>query len=374
MTPLNTHSTQAGSAVKSREYFQTLSLGQTPRSYFGVSVAVHGVLLLVLILVPLLAPQTLHLNLRATMLAPPPEPSEIRQPEPIKLTPKLPPPPRPVVRQTEAIVEPVPLPPPPPAPKPVVRAPEVRTVEAIPKPEVPRLSASVAPARIDPKPVPSAPLPQPPVITNVFSTSAPVAAPVVTRNTETAGFGEVNAPREAARMGKVESVGSASFGDVNGSVERSSTRSRAGVPGGTGTSAGFDGGVVGGTGTRPLSNRAPVTMAGFVASADAPKPASNSQKEQDPGRIEKPVEVLLKPRPDYTDEARKMKIEGEVLVRVLFTASGEVRVLEVIRGLGYGLNENAVRAAGQIRFKPAQRAGQPVDSTAIVHISFQLAY
>jgi hypothetical protein len=38
------------------------------------------------------------------------------------------------------------------------------------------------------------------------------------------------------------------------------------------------------------------------------------------------------------------------------------------------LNENAIRAAGQIRFKPAERAGQPIDSTAVVHIVFQLAY
>ena len=86
------------------------------------------------------------------------------------------------------------------------------------------------------------------------------------------------------------------------------------------------------------------------------------------------MEILFKPKPDYTDEARKLKIEGEVLLRVLFAAGGEVRVLDVIRGLGRGLDENAIRAAQQIRFKPAQRDGQPVDSTATVHIVFQLAY
>jgi TonB family protein len=68
------------------------------------------------------------------------------------------------------------------------------------------------------------------------------------------------------------------------------------------------------------------------------------------------------------------KIEGEVQVRVLFTARGEVRVLEVVRGLGHGLDETALRAAQQIKFKPAQRDGQPVDSTATVHIIYQLAY
>ena len=51
-----------------------------------------------------------------------------------------------------------------------------------------------------------------------------------------------------------------------------------------------------------------------------------------------------------------------------------MRVLELIKGLGHGLDESATRAAQQIRFKPALRDGQPVDSTATVHILFQLAY
>jgi TonB family protein len=114
--------------------------------------------------------------------------------------------------------------------------------------------------------------------------------------------------------------------------------------------------------------------AGFASAASAPRAATATSPKPAESGTEKPVEILVKPRPEYTDEARKMRIEGEVSLRVLFTSSGEVRVLEVTHGLGYGLNENAVRAAEQIRFKPAQRAGQPVDSAAIVHIAFQLAY
>jgi len=45
-----------------------------------------------------------------------------------------------------------------------------------------------------------------------------------------------------------------------------------------------------------------------------------------------------------------------------------------VRGLGHGLDESALRAAQQIKFKPAQRDGRPVDSSATVHILFQLAY
>ncbi len=87
-----------------------------------------------------------------------------------------------------------------------------------------------------------------------------------------------------------------------------------------------------------------------------------------------PVEIMFKPRPAYTEEARRVQIEGEVLLEMLFSASGEVRFVRLVRGLGHGLDESAIAAAREIRFRPAQREGSPVDSPAIVHIVFQLAY
>ena len=86
------------------------------------------------------------------------------------------------------------------------------------------------------------------------------------------------------------------------------------------------------------------------------------------------VEIVAKPRPVYSAEARRLGIEGEVLVEVMFLATGEARVVRVTRGLGHGLDEAAVEAARAIRFKPAMRGGQPADSAAVVHIQFQLAY
>jgi TonB family protein len=77
--------------------------------------------------------------------------------------------------------------------------------------------------------------------------------------------------------------------------------------------------------------------------------------------------------PIYTDEARSLKIQGEVLLEVVLEASGKLRIVRVVRGLGHGLDDAAVRAAEQIRFKPALRDGQPADSTAVLHIIFQLA-
>ena len=359
MTPSNAKRTQADSDLRNREIFQCLADRETPKSALGASIGAHAVILMVLLLVPLVTPQTLNLNYRAVMLAPPPEPPKISEPPQLKLV-RPTPPPKPTLPRKEAIVEPpLPLP----VPKPVVRPPEVRIAEVVPPP--PAMPASIAPSLVDPKSVPTAPPPQLSVLTNVFSTatsSAVTAAP--TRNTEVAGFGDTTGSRAVGRTGKVEATG-AGFGDVKGSSERG--RSGTATIGGVG---GFDAQAA--TVRKEVDRGAP-KAAGFAAPAEAPKSAAGPPKAPEP-KNEKPVEIVLKPRPDYTDEARKMRIEGEVLLRVLFSSSGEVRVLEVVRGLGHGLNENAIRAAEQIRFKPAQRAGNPVDSTAIVHILFQLAY
>jgi TonB family protein len=94
----------------------------------------------------------------------------------------------------------------------------------------------------------------------------------------------------------------------------------------------------------------------------------------DTGAPTSQVEITFKPNPAYTDEARSLKLEGEVLLEVSFAANGTLQVNRVVRGLGHGLDETAIAAAKKMRFKPALRNGQPVDSTAIVHVMFQMAY
>jgi len=135
-------------------------------------------------------------------------------------------------------------------------------------------------------------------------------------------------------------------------------------------STGFGNGVA--TGSPGGSGQRSVQQGGFadehaVAAGPKVKQASVVSKTT-------PVEIISKPKPAYTDEARTKKIEGEVSLQVVFTASGEVKVQRVVQGLGYGLDDSAQAAARQIRFRPAQQDGQPVDSTAIVHIVFELAY
>jgi TonB family protein len=82
---------------------------------------------------------------------------------------------------------------------------------------------------------------------------------------------------------------------------------------------------------------------------------------------------LNSPRPNYTEEARKNKIQGVVRARVLVAADGTVRQVKLAgRGLPDGLNEEAIRAAYQMRFRPATRAGQPVAHWVSLEIEFNL--
>src|SRR5207253_3425715 len=87
-----------------------------------------------------------------------------------------------------------------------------------------------------------------------------------------------------------------------------------------------------------------------------------------------PVDILDKPRPEYTAEGRSLRIEGDVVLEMVFLANGSIQVNRVVSGLGHGLDEAATRAAQQIKFKPAKREGQPVDYPARVRIEFRLAY
>ena len=99
------------------------------------------------------------------------------------------------------------------------------------------------------------------------------------------------------------------------------------------------------------------------------------KKKADDGPAVESVVILAKPKPVYSAEALKLNIEGEVLLDVIFPASGgPVHVNRVVKGLGHGLDEAAVRAAEQIKYKPALSNGHPVDFPAVVHIVFETAF
>ena len=143
------------------------------------------------------------------------------------------------------------------------------------------------------------------------------------------------------------------FGSNSGVVGKVAS---AGIPGATGTTAtgAYNGGRVASAGIPTVTRAAPVQQV-------VDKPASTS------------LEVLSKPPVQYTAEAKQFKIQGDVVLRVTFTASGKIVVQGVVRGLGHGLDEEARRVAQQMRFRPATRNGQAVDTTTTVSITFQLA-
>jgi TonB family protein len=102
--------------------------------------------------------------------------------------------------------------------------------------------------------------------------------------------------------------------------------------------------------------------------------AAPTERHAAPGAaVREPIEILAKPKPVYTEEARRLRIQGEVVLEVLFRASAQVCVLRVVRGLGHGLDASAEQAALGIRFHPAAEAGRAIDSVATVKIEFQLA-
>jgi TonB family protein len=152
--------------------------------------------------------------------------------------------------------------------------------------------------------------------------------------------------------------------------------------------------TTGGFGTAPASpsgakELGAVKTGGFGSEAPAPRSVANGevqtagfdQRASAPAQrsvaatkpIDRPVEIVFKPTPEYTDDARSARIEGTVSLELEFTFTGEVRVLGIVRGLGHGLDEAAQRAALRIRFKPALSDGRPVNSRATVHITFRLS-
>ena len=120
---------------------------------------------------------------------------------------------------------------------------------------------------------------------------------------------------------------------------------------------------------------APTMGTGRVAAAGIPTAptavASTLQMTNVPAPTS--IEVLSKPPAQYTSEAKQLKVQGDVILRVTFTANGQVVVQGVVHGLGHGLDEEARRVAQQIRFRPATRNGQAVDMTTNITITFQLA-
>jgi TonB family protein len=220
--------------------------------------------------------------------------------------------------------------------------------------------------------------PREPVQTGVLNTgsAAPITVSQPLSAVQTGGFGTPRGlsgetdPSKRVNVARVGSFGlpPAASGSGNGTGGANGAR-------GTVASAGFGNSV---STVLPVNAKGArdAVQAGssFATAQPGPNTAPVKAKPAESAPAVQPVVILAKPNPVYSAEARKLGIEGEVLIEVIFRASGQVQTVRMLKGLGHGLDEAAIRAAEQIRFKPAMQQGQAVDFPATVHIVFQLAF
>ena len=88
--------------------------------------------------------------------------------------------------------------------------------------------------------------------------------------------------------------------------------------------------------------------------------------------VDSPVRIVSRPVPSYTESARKNQVVGVVVLRTVFTSSGSVTNVSVIRGLPDGLSERAIASAKQIKFTPAMKDGRPVSTWVQLEYNFNL--
>ncbi len=342
---------------------ELLPEGKPRWNRIGISAAAQVVAIGLVLLAPLLYPEKIKTALHMDI---------VQLAQPLTEIPVAPPPPKARVKPTPQpkpeIVEPIKLNP---------RQPHIFVTQKVVQPKTEKIEAKapdltpvLEAAKIDttsnqPK------RPRDEVKTNVLSSgsAAPATVQAPLNKVQTGGFGDPNGvpgngdPNKSTninRKGSPALPGGPGYGNGTGGDK--------GIRG-TVASTGFGNGVANppaGGGGRKGS----VQSTGFGdsnAATDAPK------KKTEVASGTSAVTILEKPRPEYTAEGRSLKLEGDVVLDLVFLASGTVHVNHVVSGLGHGLDEAAIRAAQQIKFKPAKQDNQPVDFPARVRITFNMA-
>lgn len=343
-------------------------LPEPPRRWdrIGVSALGQVAVLSFLLLIPLVFPEQMKTALKFQIV-------ELMQP--VTEIPVAPPPPPPPKIKPKAVEQPKPEPPPEPKLNPkqthvflTAKAiqPEKKTVDVKPV----ELNKQFEQVKLDmetkgPK------RPKEDVKMGNLSSGSAAPATVVAPldKVQTGGFGDPNGvpgkgdPNHATnvnRLGSPALPGGPGYGNGTGGDK--------GIRG-TVASTGFGNGIAI---PPPATKKGTIQTSGFAdqtVATDAPKKKAASSEN-----ATTPVNILEKPRPEYTAEGRSLKIEGDVVLDMVFLANGTVQVNSVISGLGHGLDQAAIRSAQQIKFKPAKRDGQAVDFPARVRIEFRLAY
>jgi periplasmic protein TonB len=193
---------------------------------------------------------------------------------------------------------------------------------------------SPVPVRKAPKPIEAAPKPEPPPPPPAVEPEPlpPVVAPVATvaaSEVERTGVIDEPAPKES------ESRGPGAGGGAG---------SGSGTGLGKGEGSGIGEGSGGGMGGGPYR----------------------------PGSGVMPPRLMREVKADYTEDARRANIEGEVVLEIVVRRDGSVSDIKLLNGLSRGLNERAIAAVRQWRFAPATRLGQAVDVIVEVAVEFKL--
>jgi TonB family protein len=324
------------------------------RSYI-TSMAINGMILATIFYVGARAKQVIehHYELTELILPDNPPPPKEKAPPP----PKLPDPPKPLDVKLDAprLELPKPLP-----------KPEIKPVQMEAKLNLPVIKAPAPSVIQAPEPKPALTAAMPAQNNTVHASTAPVHLGQT--------FGVTPNPN-AARPATVAAIGNPYGGMQGPAVAPHGVVGSTGIGNGlrSGSNAGVVGrvasaGIPGATGTGGSGVYGHVAAASIPAMA-APAPVQRTRETV----ASTDLEVLSKPPVQYTQEARQLRVEGNVVLRVTFTANGHVIVDGVLHGLGHGLDQEALRVAQQIRFRPATRNGQPVDLTTEITITFQLA-
>lgn len=129
-----------------------------------------------------------------------------------------------------------------------------------------------------------------------------------------------------------------------------------------GTSAGIGPGR-GGSGDRIFAGGGPATVL---------RNSTDYNRTFNGREVTQKARVLSKPEPQYTESARKYSVQGTVILRAIFSSSGEVSRITVVQRLPHGLTERAIAAARGIKFIPAQKDGHAVSMYIQLEYNFNL--
>jgi len=339
-------------------HFGVLDAGSQSKSSLLASLLFNVTVALVVIIISAAAKKTIDKRILLTELD---EPVVKKKVEPVK--PKVvPPPPKPILppvakveMQLPRIIVPVKPPdvPKPPVvkmdvPKPVIAAPAPVRVIAMAAPRTVNLANPQAASVVNNDPHPTAVRlgnPENPILRGPAVSSVNLGRGLPGMNSANSGYGP---PATKVNLGNGSPAGTSIHGNSVVAV------------------VGIAHGAPAATGTAPVVSQVNLAQA---APPPAPKPAPLAALVQP-----KLAKLTAKPKPEYTAEARQLHIEGSVVIRVRVQADGSIQILDVVSGLGHGLDESAKRAVMATKFEPATDGyGHAVASVVVVTVNFQLA-